>query len=148
MTLTEYELNGIKGFLSETSRGILMTRRRDGTIQSSPMVLGADDEGNLLFSTRVTTVKVRHLKRDPYAAVCIITDKFLGPWLQVEGTTEVLELPAALPGLRAFYAGRGAQDTAGDEFRERMETEQRCLLRVRVTRVVEPPARRTARAAS
>ena len=147
MTLTQSDLSGVTEFLSETSRGVLMTRRRDGSIQSSPMVLAADDEGNVLFSTRATTVKVKNLQRDSYAAVCIITEKFLGPWLQVEGTADVELLPEALPALRDFYRRRGAtDDTESEAFKERMETEGRCLIRVKLTRVIEPPARKAARA--
>ena len=43
----------------------------------------------MLFSTRATTVKVQNLRRDADAAVCIITETFLGPWLQVEGSADV-----------------------------------------------------------
>src|SRR5438309_2695605 len=89
MAVEDSQLDTVREFLKDTSRGVLMTRRRDGGIQSSPMALAADDDGNLLFSTRSTAAKVRNLKRDPYAAVCVITERFLGPWLHVEGNAEI-----------------------------------------------------------
>ena len=139
------QLETVREFLKDTSRGVLMTRRRDGGIQSSPMALTADDDGNVLFSTRSTAAKIRNLQRDPYAAVCVITERFLGPWLHVEGSAEIEFLPDALPNLRDFYKRRRfSEDTESDAFKQRMEQEGRCLIRVRVTRVVIPPALRAA----
>src|SRR3981081_4650762 len=48
------QLETVREFLKDTSRGVLMTRRRDGGIQSSPMALADDDDGNVLISTRYT----------------------------------------------------------------------------------------------
>ncbi len=133
----------VKSFLAETNRCVLMTRRRDGGFQSSPMSVVADDDGNLLFSTRQTAIKVKNLKRDPYAAVCIITERFLGAWMHVEGTAEIELLPDALPGLADFYRRRMAEDTTSDAFKQRMQDENRCLIRIRPTHVVQPPPRPT-----
>src|SRR5947208_2231914 len=66
MAVEDSQLETVREFLKDTSRGVLMTRRRDGGIQSSPMALAADDDGNVLFSTRSTAAKVRNLTRDPY----------------------------------------------------------------------------------
>lgn len=119
-----------------------MTRRRDGGVQSSPMALlggQGNGTGDVLFATRATTAKIKNLKRDPYTAVCIITDKFIGPWMHVEGEADITYLPEALPELVDFYGRRGTMgDTASAEFAQRMRDENRCLVRVRVTRVVQP----------
>ena len=141
MAVTDAQLDAVKAFLKDTSRGVLMTRRKDGGIQSSPMAVVADDRGDLLFSTRATTVKVRNLQRDPYAAVSIITERFLGAWMHVEGTAEIEFLPAGLSGLADFYRRRSGEDTATDAFTNRMAEEGRCLIRVRPTRVVQPAPR-------
>jgi PPOX class probable F420-dependent enzyme len=131
----------VREFLTGTNRCVLMTRRRDGGIQSSPMSVVADDSGNVLFSTRHTAAKVKNLKRDPYAAACLITERFLGGWLHVEGTAEIEFLPDALPALADFYRRRTGEDTSTEAFKERMEQEGRCLIRLRPTRVVQPPPR-------
>jgi PPOX class probable F420-dependent enzyme len=145
MAVEDSQLETVREFLKDTSRGVLMTRRRDGGIQSSPMAIAADNDGNVLCQTRSTAAKVRNLQRDPYAAVCIITERFLGPWLHVEGTAEIEFLPDALPALADFYRRRQATDTESDAFKQRMQDEGRCLIRVRVSRVVIPPALRAAR---
>jgi PPOX class probable F420-dependent enzyme len=131
----------VREFLTQTNRCVLMTRRRDGGVQSSPMSVVADDDGNLLFSTRPSAVKVKNLQRDPYAAACLITERFLGAWLHVEGTAEIELLPEALPALADFYRRRTGEDTSTDAFKQRMQAENRCLIRVRTQRVVQPPPR-------
>jgi PPOX class probable F420-dependent enzyme len=149
MAVTETQLATLKEFLQGTTRGVLMTRRKDGRIQSSPMSLVGDEDGTLLFTTRATAAKVRNLQRDPYAAVCIITERFLGAWIHAEGQAEIAFLPAALPALAAFYRQRqAAEDTETDAFKQRMADEGRCLIRVRVDHIVQPPARPAPRPAT
>ena len=141
MAVTDAQLDAVKSFLKETSRCVLITRRKDGGVQSSPMAVVADDAGNLLLSTRSTAAKVRNLRRNPYAALCIITERFLGAWMHVEGTAEIEFLPDALPALADFYRRRFAEDTATEEFKQRMTEEGRCLIRVRLSKVVQPTPR-------
>ncbi len=149
MVVTQAQRDAVKEFVRGTNRCVLMTRRKDGGIQSSPMALAVDDDCNILFSTRQKNAKVRNLQRDPYAAVCVITERFLGPWLQVEGTADIEFLPDALPALTDFYQRRRfADDVGSDAFNKRMHDEGRCLIRVRVERVVQPPARPQARPAA
>ncbi len=141
MPVAQIDLGEVKQFLKHTNRGILITRRRDGGVQSSPMAIVADDEGNVLLSTRQTAAKVKNLKRDPYAAVTVITERFLGPWMHVEGSAEIEFLPDALTALADFYRRRFAEDTQTEAFKNRMLEEGRCLIRIRVNRVVQPSPR-------
>jgi PPOX class probable F420-dependent enzyme len=143
MPAAPIQLDAVKAFLNETSRGILITRRKDGGVQSSPMAVLADDEGNVLLTTRRTAAKVKNLTRDPYAAVTVITERFRGAWMQVEGNAHIEFLPDALPALADFYARRSTEDTHSEAFRNRMIEEGRCLIRIRVNRVVQPSSRST-----
>jgi PPOX class probable F420-dependent enzyme len=141
MAVAQLELDAVKQFLKDTNRGILITRRREGGVQSSPMTIVADDAGNLLFSTRRTAAKVKNLQRDPYAAVTVITEQFLGPWMHLDCTAEITLLPDAMLGLADFYRRRFAEDTQSEAFKNRMISEGRCLIRLRVDRVVQPAPR-------
>jgi PPOX class probable F420-dependent enzyme len=135
MTTTADDLEAVKHFATRAGRAVLVTHRQDGGLQSSPMSIAADDDGNVLTATRAKNAKVYNLVRDPRAALCLFDDQWPGPWMHVEGVAEIERLPEAMPLLLDYYARRG-QDTSTDAFRERMQNENRVLIRVRPRRVV------------
>jgi PPOX class probable F420-dependent enzyme len=139
MTVTAEDLQAITDFARGTIRSVLVTRRKDGGLQTSPMSCAADEEGYLLTATRAGNAKVRNLQRDPSITVCLFTEKWPGPWMHVEGSADITGLPEAMPLLAAYYARRG-QDTSTEEFRQRMQNENRVLIRVKPQRVVRTNA--------
>jgi PPOX class probable F420-dependent enzyme len=139
MTASAEDLQAIKNFAKGTTRAVLVTRRKDGGLQSSPMACTADDDGNVLTATRAANAKTKNLARDPRITMCLFTDQWPGPWMHVEGEVEIERLPDAMPLLAAYYARRG-QDTATQEFRQRMLNEDRVLIRVKPQRVIRPYA--------
>ena len=139
MTASAEDLQAIKNFARSTTRAVLVTRRKDGGLQSSPMACTADDDGNVLTATRAANAKTKNLARDPRITMCLFTDQWPGPWMHVEGEVEIERLPDAMPLLAAYYARRG-QDTATQEFRQRMLNEDRVLIRVKPQRVIRPYA--------
>jgi PPOX class probable F420-dependent enzyme len=140
MTVAPDDLEAVKQFTSQSSRAVLVTRRKDGGVQSSPMSVMADDHGNILTATRARNAKTYNLVRDPSATLCLFDERWPGPWMQVEGQAEIERLPEAMPLLADYYARRG-QDTTTAEFRERMLSENRVLIRVKTERVVRPAGR-------
>jgi PPOX class probable F420-dependent enzyme len=136
---TSADLEALKHFAAETTRAVLVTRRKDGGLQSSPMSVVADDDGNILTATRARNAKTHNLARDPRATLCLFTERWPGPGAHVEGEVEIERLPDAMPLLADYYRRRG-QDTTTEAFRERMLTENRVLIRVRPQRVVRPSA--------
>ena len=56
-----------------------------------------------IISSREPAYKVRNLRRDPRAQVCVFNDRFFGAWLFVEGVAEVLSLPDAMEPLIDYY---------------------------------------------
>lgn len=137
MSVSQQDLQAIKDFARGTTRSVLVTRRKDGGLQTSPMACTADDQGNVLTATRAANAKTKNLARDPRITMCLFDNKWPGPWMHVEGEVEIERLPEAMPLLAAYYARRG-QDTSTEEFRKRMESENRVLLRVKPQRVVRP----------
>ena len=112
---------------------LLATRRADGRPQMSPVVSAVDDEGRLLISTREPAAKVRNLRRDPHASVCIVSDNFFGEWAQLDGTTEIVPLPEAMELLELTYRQVSGEHPDWDEFREAMVVQRRVALRITVT---------------
>ena len=100
-------------------RGVLATRRAGGGIQQSPVLVNVDGEGRAIISTRETAYKARNLRRDPWAQVCVFSDRFFGPWLVAEGSAEVISLPDAMDLLIDYYQRFPDENPDWDEYRER-----------------------------
>ena len=131
-TLSDGE--AIKRFAAQTTRAILITRRKDGGLQTSPMAVIADDNGDILTATRSRNAKTYNLARDPRATLCLFDERWPGPWVHIEGDTEITRLPEAMPLLVEYYGRRG-QDTTTDAFRDRMLNEDRVMLRIKPQRI-------------
>ncbi len=121
-------------FLSENECGVLATYRRDGRIQMSPVTVGVDAAGRAIISSRETAYKVRNLRRDPGAVLCVFVDEFTGPWVQVEGSAEVIALPEAMDLLVDYYRRLAGEHPDWDDYRRAMEQDQRALIRITIER--------------
>jgi PPOX class probable F420-dependent enzyme len=127
-------LDDARAFIRENSHAVLMSRRRDGTPQSSPVGVTVDAEGRVVVSSRETAYKTKNLRRDPRAWLCVFPDAFYGRWVQVEGEVEVLSLPDAMEPLVDYYRRIAGEHPDWDDYRQAMRDEQRCLLQVSLTR--------------
>lgn len=121
-------------FIRANHRAVMATTRSDGGSALSPVAVDVDPEGYVIVSTRQTAMKVRHVRARPRAAVCVMSDKFYGTWVQVEGEAHVLELPEAMDGLVEYYRRVAGEHPDWDEYRAAMEREQRVLIRIKVDR--------------
>jgi PPOX class probable F420-dependent enzyme len=122
-------------FLRTNSRCVLATTRRDGHPQLSPVDVTVNAQGQVVLSSRQTAVKVKNLRRTPYASVCAFTENFYGPWCQVEGPVHVVELPEAMEGLVDYYRrAAGKEHPDWDDYRQAMVREQRVLVVIDVER--------------
>ncbi len=122
-------------FLAEHHRAVLVTARSDGRPQTSPVLCGVDDDGAVMVSTRETAMKVHNARRRPEVSLCVLSDDFFGPWLQVDGTAEIVPLPEAMDGLIALYRQAAGEHPDWEDFRAAMERERRVLLRIVIQRV-------------
>ena len=59
------DLDEARAFVQKHHRGVLATRRADGRIQQSPVLVNVDGERRAMISSRETAYKVRNLRRDP-----------------------------------------------------------------------------------
>lgn len=128
------DLDEAREVVREQHRAVLATIRGDGTPQMSPVLVAVDDQGHVLVSTRETALKVRNLRRDPRSWLCVLPDGFFGRWVQIEGRTEIVSLPAAMDGLVDYYRRVSGEHDNWDDYRAAMQREQRVLLRIELTR--------------
>src|SRR5258706_15897967 len=97
-------LDQARDLLRTQHRAVLATRRSDDSLQLSPVTVGVDGDGHPVISTRQTAYKVKNLRRDPRAYLCVFPDTFFGgQWIQLDGTIDIVDLPEAMEGLVAYY---------------------------------------------
>jgi PPOX class probable F420-dependent enzyme len=117
-------------FVRGNSHAVLSTVRRDGTPQLSPVTVGADPEGRVIISSRQTAIKTKNLRRDPRAYLAVFSDQFYGPWVQISGPAEIVDLPDAMDILVEYYRSISGEHPDWDEYRAAMVRDQRCVLRI------------------
>src|SRR5690348_13803721 len=121
-------------FLRSRHHVILSTTRRDGTIQSSPVTAGIDNGGRLVVATYPQRAKVRNLRHTPASSACVLSNEWNGPWVQIDGTAEVLDLPDALEPLVEYFRCISGEHSDWDEYRRAMQQQGKCLIRMAIER--------------
>ena len=129
------DLDEAREFLRSNHRAVMATTRRDGTPQMSPITVSVDSDGFAIVSSRETAMKVKNLRRDPRAWICVFVDSFYGgPFVQVEGDVTIVDLPEAMDGLIDYYRGISGEHPDWDDYRAAMVRDQRVLIKLALTR--------------
>ncbi|MGC4793385.1 PPOX class F420-dependent oxidoreductase [Micromonospora saelicesensis] len=129
---TRVDRDGLLDFLRPRHRVVLMTTRADGRPQSSPVSAGVDGQGRLVVSTYPERAKVSNVRRDPRVSACVLSDDWNGPWVQIDGTAEVLDLPEALEPLVEYFRSISGEHPDWDDYRAAMVRQGKSLIRVTI----------------
>jgi len=121
-------------FLRSRHRVTLVTQRQDGRPQVSPVTAGVDDEGRVVISTYPQRAKVANLRRDPRATLLVHSDDWDGPYVQVDGTAEVIDLPDAVEPLVDYFRSISGEHPDWAEYRQAMRDQGKSLIRVTLER--------------
>jgi PPOX class probable F420-dependent enzyme len=113
-------------------RGVLITRRQDGRLQTSPINCATDGD-QVAISVTQDRAKTRNVRRDPHVTLVGLPDEFYGEWVQLDGTAEVVDLPDAMEGLVRLYRSVNGEHPDWDDYRAAMVRDQRCLLLITPT---------------
>ena len=133
-TNTTVDREGLLEFLRPRHHAILMTTRADGRPQASPNTCGVDAEGRIVISTYPQRAKAANARRDPRVSMCVLSEEFNGPWVHIDGTAEVIDLPDALAPLEAYYRSIAGEHPDWAEYREAMVRQGKCLVRLTIER--------------
>ena len=133
-TNTTVDREELLAFLRPRHHAILMTTRRDGRPQASPNTCGVDGEGRIVISTYPQRAKVANIRRDPRVSVCVLSDDFGGPWVQVDGSAEVIDLPESVEPLVEYFRVISGEHPDWDEYRQAMREQGKSLIRVTIER--------------
>ncbi|WP_405615618.1 PPOX class F420-dependent oxidoreductase [Streptomyces sp. NBC_01511] len=129
-TNTTVALAELLEFVRPRHHAILLTTRSDGRPQGSPLTCGVDGSGRIVVSTYPERAKTRNAKRDPRASVIVLSDTWDGPWVQIDGTAEVLDVPESVEPLVEYFRDISGEHPDWDEYREAMVRQGKSIIRI------------------
>ena len=133
-TADRVDRDELLAFLRPRHKALLLTHRADGSPQLSPVSCGVDEQGRVVAPTYPPRAKGLSTRRDPRVSLCVLSDDFDGPWVQVDGQAEVLDLPEALEPLVDYYRAISGEHPDWAEYRAAMQRQGKSLLRVTIGR--------------
>jgi PPOX class probable F420-dependent enzyme len=133
-TTTAVELPDLLDFVRTRHHLVLTTHRSDGSPQLSPVTGGVDADGRLVISTYPERAKTANLRRTPECSVMVQSDEWNGPWVQVDGTAEVIDMPDAVEPLVDYFRAISGEHPDWDEYRQAMRDQGKSLIRITPTR--------------
>ncbi|MEV0202357.1 PPOX class F420-dependent oxidoreductase [Nonomuraea sp. NPDC050691] len=133
-TARRVDLPELLEFLRPRHHGLLATTRADGRPQLSPVSCGVDEEGRIVVSTYPERAKARNARRDERTSICVLSDDWNGPYVQVDGRAEVLDMPEALDALVGYYRCIAGEHPDWDEYRAAMRRQGKSLIRLSIDR--------------
>jgi PPOX class probable F420-dependent enzyme len=119
-------------FIRQNHHAVLVTRRADGRVQTSPIVCGVHEDGRIAISVTEDRAKTKNLRRDNRATLCVLNDGFFGEWTQIDGTAEIVPMPEALAGLKALYRNIAGEHPDWADYAAAMERDRRVLLLISI----------------
>ncbi|MDT5150250.1 MAG: hypothetical protein QOI01_1983 [Mycobacterium sp.] len=129
-TADAVDLPTLLDFVRPRHQMVLTTFRFDGSLQSSPVTGGVDDAGRIVIASYPQRAKAANIRRDPRASVTVLSDEFNGPYVQVDGAAEVIDLPDAVEPLVDYFRAIAGEHSDWDEYRQAMADQGKCLIRV------------------
>jgi len=124
------EISDALSFIRDQHEAVMLTYRRDGSAQLSPVACNVDADDRVVVSTRETALKAKNLRRDPRVSLCVLTSGFYGQWIQLDGTAEVVSLPDAMEPLVEYYRSTSGEHPDWDDYRAAMVRDQRVIVRI------------------
>src|SRR5438128_2252174 len=133
-TATPVELAELLDFVRPRHHLLLATTRAAGRPQPSPVPGRVAEQGRIVISPSPGRAKVRNAERSPQVSVCVLSDDFDGPWVQVDGEAEVLHMPEAEDALVDYFRCIAGEHPDWEEYRAAMRVQGKSLIRITPTR--------------
>ncbi|MEO5873422.1 MAG: PPOX class F420-dependent oxidoreductase [Streptosporangiaceae bacterium] len=119
-------------FLRPRHKGLLVTTRSSGGPQLSPVSCGVDREGRIVIATYPDRAKAHNLRRNEQVSICVLSDDWNGPHVQVDGYAEVLDMPEALEPLVEYFRNIAGEHPDWDDYRAAMRRQNKSLIRITI----------------
>jgi PPOX class probable F420-dependent enzyme len=127
------EIAEAQEFLKHNHHGVLVARKKDGSLQITLVspVIGLD--GRVVITARDTTYKVKNIRRNPQVSLLVYGDKFNGSnYIQIDGKAEVVEHPRAMEIVLAWHREIRGEPRSWDEIRQKTRAEGRIAILVTI----------------
>lgn len=121
-------------FLRTRHQGVLVTTRRDGRPQISPVTLGLNRDDRIAISTYPERAKAVNARREPRVSLCVMSEGWSDPYVQVDGTARVIDLPEAMEPLVEYFRCISGEHPDWDEYRAAMTRQGKCVIEVDIER--------------
>ncbi|GAA5138466.1 PPOX class F420-dependent oxidoreductase [Pseudonocardia adelaidensis] len=129
-TNTRVDRDSLIDFMRCRHKMVLLTPRKDGGWQGSPVTAGVDAEGRIVVATYPERAKAMNVARHGKASVIVLSDDFGGAWVQVDGDAELLTLPDAVEPLVEYFRSISGEHPDWDEYRRAMREQGKALIRI------------------
>ncbi len=130
------EIADAQKFIKENHRACIAVRQKDGWPQMTLVTPGIDAAGRVILTSRGTTYKVKHLRRDPKVSMLIFGEQFSGSkFVQIHGSAEVVDLPQAMDGLIDWYKTVRGEHKNWEDYKKQVTDEKRVLIRINIEKV-------------
>ncbi|GAA4699196.1 PPOX class F420-dependent oxidoreductase [Nocardioides nanhaiensis] len=133
-TADRVDLEQLLEFVRPRHHLVLVTSRRDGSPQVSPVTGGVDEQGRIVIATYPERAKTNNARRHPDVSVLVLSDEFDDAWVQVDGTCEVIDPPDSVEPLVDYFRAVAGEHSDWDEYRQAMRDQGKSLLRITPTR--------------
>jgi PPOX class probable F420-dependent enzyme len=130
------EIADAQTFLKNNHHGVLVARKRDGSLQMTLVSPVIDSQGRPIITARETTYKVKNIKRDSRISLLVFGEQFHGSkYIQIDGRAEIIRHPSAMDVVVDWYRQLNGEHPNWNEYREKVRAEGRIAIRVTIERV-------------
>ena len=130
------EIADAQEFLRHNHHGVLVARKRDGSLQMTLVSPVIGDDGTVTITARESTYKVKNIRRNPQVSLLVYGEKFNGSnYIQVDGKAEVIAQPQAMDIVLAWHRQIRGEPASWDEIRKKTLAEGRIAIRLTIEKV-------------
>jgi len=123
-------------FLKHNHQGVLVARKRDGSLQMTLVSPVIGDDGRVTITARESTYKVKNIRRNPQVSLLVFGEKFNGSnYIQVDGKAEVIAHPEAMDIVLDWHRQIRGEPASWDEIRKKTLAEGRIAIRLTIEKV-------------
>ncbi len=125
-----------KEFLKDKQHGVLVARKKDGSLQMTLVSPAIGANGELIITSRETTYKVKNIKRNPQISLLVFGETFHGSnYIQVDGKAEIIPQPQAMDIILDWHRQIRGEPENWDDIRKKTIAERRIAMRINIEKV-------------